>query len=126
MPKAKLVVAEDDAVLRDLYVKKFTTSDFEIHTAANGEEAVALVDSLKPDLLIADIHMPKMDGFEILKHYPKQARTFPIILLTNFEQGDFKLRAMELGADDYFVKKDMTIKSLVEMVEKLLAAGKSS
>lgn len=119
MPKGNILIAEDDAVLRNLYVKKFTMEGYQTRTAENGEEAIASIKAAQPDLLICDIHMPKVDGFQVLKEFPRASRSFPIIVLTNFDQGDFKLRAQELGADDYFVKKDMTIKSLVEMVEKL-------
>jgi DNA-binding response OmpR family regulator len=118
MSKGSILIAEDDAVLRNLYVKKFSVEGYETRTASDGEEAVKLINQQKPDMLILDIHMPKMDGFQVLKEFPKASRGFPIIMLTNFDQPDFKLRAEELGADDYFVKKDMTIKSLVEMVEK--------
>ncbi len=119
MAKGKILIAEDDAVLRNLYVKKFNMEGYETRTAEDGEQAIALIKAEKPDLLICDIHMPKVDGFQVLKEFPRASRSFPIIMLTNFDQADFKLRAQELGADDYFVKKDMTIRSLVEMVEKL-------
>ncbi len=119
MAKGKILIAEDDAVLRNLYVKKFNMEGYETRTAEDGEQAIALIKAEKPDLLICDIHMPKVDGFQVLKEFPRGSRPFPIIMLTNFDQADFKLRAQELGADDYFVKKDMTIRSLVEMVEKL-------
>ena len=119
MSKGNILIAEDDAVLRNLYVKKFSTEGYDVRTAEDGEQAVALVHQQKPDLLICDIHMPKMDGFQVLQAFPRQNRGFAVIMLTNFDQSDFKLRAQELGADDYFVKKDMTIKSLVTMVERL-------
>ncbi len=118
MSKGKILVAEDDAVLRDLFVKKFGMEGYDIVTAEDGEQALRLAAEYKPDLMLCDIHMPKADGFQVLKELPRALRTFPIIMLTNFDQADFKLRAQELGADDYFVKKDMTIRSLVQMVEK--------
>jgi DNA-binding response OmpR family regulator len=119
MAKGNLLIAEDDAVLRNLYVKKFTMEGYDVRTAEDGERTIAMLREQAPDLLICDIHMPKVDGFQVLKEFPKAARKFPVIMLTNFDQDDFKLRAQELGADDYFVKKDMTIRSLVDMVEKL-------
>ncbi len=119
MSKGNILIAEDDAVLRNLYVKKFTTEGYEVQTAEDGEQAIAAIKAKEPSLLICDIHMPKVDGFQVLKEFPKESRKFPAIMLTNFDQADFKLRAQELGADDYFVKKDMTIKSLVQMVERL-------
>ncbi len=120
--KGSILIAEDDAVLRSLYVKKFEISGYAVRTAPDGEEAVKEVEKQAPDVLILDIHMPKLDGFQVLERFPKDKRNFPIILLTNFDQTDFKIKAGQLGADDYFVKKDMTIRSLLEMVERLLAA----
>jgi DNA-binding response OmpR family regulator len=116
MTKGKILIAEDDAVLRSLYVKKFSVEGYAVVTAEDGEQALKLIRDEKPQMVILDIHMPKMDGFQVLQQFPKQNRQFPVIMLTNFDQADFNLKAMELGADDYFVKKDMTIKALVDMV----------
>ncbi len=119
MSKGNILIAEDDAVLRSVYVKKFGTEGYDVRTAEDGEAAIRMIREQAPDLMLCDIHMPKMDGFQILKEFPRADRSFPVIMLTNFDQGEFKLQAQQLGADDYFVKKDMTIRSLVEMVEKL-------
>lgn len=121
MARGNILIAEDDPVLRNLYVKKFTIAGFQIRTAQNGEEAITAVLEQAPDLLILDIHMPKVDGFGVLEKFPKETRTFPVILLTNFEEEKYKERGRQLGADDYFVKKDMTIRSLLDMAERLLA-----
>lgn len=115
-----ILVAEDDAVLRSLYEKKFALEGFGTRCAVDGEEVIRMIKEKTPTLLLLDIHMPKVDGFQILREFPKATRAFPIIMLTNFEQAEFKLKALELGADDYFVKKDMTMRTLVEMVKRLL------
>jgi DNA-binding response OmpR family regulator len=120
MPRASILIAEDDPVLRNLYVKKFSVSGFDIRTTEDGEQTVKALEEKKPDLLILDIHMPKMDGFQVMEKFPKATRNYPVILLTNFEEPRYRERGKELGADDYFVKKDMTIRTLVEMVERLL------
>jgi DNA-binding response OmpR family regulator len=118
----EILIAEDDPVLRDVYIKKFGASpDFVIRTAANGEEALKLIAEKKPDILLLDINMPVLDGFGVLQKLPKADRQFPVIILTNFEDQQNRRRGEELGVDDYFIKKEMTIKSLYEMVEKLLA-----
>lgn len=122
MPNADILIAEDDAVLREVYTKKFTLSGYTIRTAQNGEEAIAELQKKEPDILILDINMPVLDGFGVLEKYPKSARTFPIIMLTNFGDEKNKERGMELGADDYFIKSEMTIRKLLEMVETLLRA----
>src|SRR3989338_5789658 len=126
MARGNILIAEDDPVLRNLYLKKFTIAGFQIRTSQNGEECIAAVLEQAPDLLILDIHMPKVDGFGVLEKFPKETRTFPVILLTNFEEEKYKERGRALGADDYFVKKDMTIRSLLDMAERLLAGRRQS
>lgn len=120
MAKGTVLIAEDDPVLRNLYVKKFTIGGYTIRTAENGQMAL---DSLRndgaPDVLVLDIHMPVMDGLQVLESLTKD-RPFPVIMLSNFSDDENQRKARELGADDYFIKKDMTIKSLLEMVERVL------
>jgi DNA-binding response OmpR family regulator len=120
MEKAKIIVAEDDTVLRDLYLRKFDKSAYDVRTAGNGQETLDLVAKEAPDLLLLDINMPVMDGFQVLEKLPKNQRAFPVIILTNFDDQTNRARGTTLGVDDYFVKKDMTVKSLIEMVERLL------
>ncbi len=120
MPKATILFAEDDEVLRSIYMKKFTGADYAVIPATDGEMAIKLIEQSPPDLLVLDINMPKVDGFQVLEHFPKEKRKFPIILLTNYDSDEIRTRGRGLGADDFFVKKDMTIKSLIEMAENLL------
>jgi len=120
MANADILIAEDDAVLREVYTKKFTLSGYTIRTAENGEEVIAEIKKKEPDILVLDINMPILDGFGVLAKYPKEGRTFPIIILTNFSDEKSKVRGTELGADDYFIKSEMTIHKLLEMVETLL------
>jgi DNA-binding response OmpR family regulator len=117
--KPDILIAEDDAVLRNLYIKKFSIAGYPIRAVEDGEQALKELDARFPNVLILDIHMPKMDGFQVLEKYPPAVRTFPVIMLTNFADERSKERGRELGADDYFIKKDMTIKSLLEMVDKV-------
>ena len=120
MARGNILIAEDDPVLRNLYVKKFSVAGFTIRTAEDGEQAINLIGEQIPEILILDIHMPKVDGFGVLEQFPKETRKFPVILLSNFEEEKYKQRGKEMGADGYFVKKDMTIRSLLEMTERLM------
>jgi len=119
MIKPDILIAEDDPVLRNLYIKKFSVAGYPIRAVEDGEQALKELAVRFPDVLVLDIHMPKMDGFQVLENYPKDKRAFPVVMLTNFADERSKERGRELGADDYFIKKDMTIKSLLEMVEKV-------
>ncbi len=124
MANADILIAEDDAVLREVYTKKFTLSGYVIRTAQNGEEAIAEIQKKTPDILVLDINMPVLDGFGVLQKYPRDTRSFPIIMLTNFGDEKNRQRGEEMGADDYFIKSEMTIRKLLEMVETLLKAKK--
>ena len=126
MARGNILIVEDDPVLRNLYVKKFSLAGFEIRTGADGEEAIKLLQEQAPDIMILDLHMPKIDGFGVLEKFPKEMRTYPVIILTNFEEPKNRERGKELGADDYFIKKDMTIRSLLDMAERLLATRRQA
>ncbi len=115
-----ILFAEDDPVLREIYRKKFTIAGYLVRTASDGAETVAFVEQKIPDALILDINMPGVNGFDVLKKYPKPERKFPIILLTNLADESTRARGEELGADGFFVKSEMTIKSLLIMVQDLL------
>ena len=122
MIKPDILIAEDDPVLRNLYVKKFSVAGFPIRAVEDGEKALAALQERFPQVLVLDIHMPKIDGFQVLEHYPKDTRSFPVIMLTNFGDEKNRQKGEELGADDYFIKSEMTIRKLLEMVDTLLKA----
>ncbi|HCI04189.1 MAG: response regulator [Candidatus Peribacteraceae bacterium] len=124
MKVANILIAEDDDMLRDVYTKKFTIAGFNIIAAKDGEEAIKEVLKMAPDIMIVDLNMPVIDGFGILEKFPKDQREFPIIVLTNFGNEENRDRAMKLGADEYFIKNEMTIKKLLQMVDCLLKAKK--
>jgi len=120
MAKFDLIIAEDDLVLRDLYIRKLDKNLYDVRTAENGQVALDLIRAKKPDLLLLDIGMPIMDGFEVLEKLSAGERTFPVIILTNMADQANREKGMKFNVADFFVKKDMTIKSLIEMIEKQL------
>jgi len=120
MSTPNILIAEDDAVLREVYVKKFSLSGFNIRTAENGQKAVELIEQEKPDLLVIDLNMPVMDGFSVLERFPRASRDFPILVLSNFGDTKNRERGLALGADDFFIKSEMTIKTLLDKVTSLM------
>lgn len=118
----KILLVEDDVLLRDMYSAKFGREGYDVHKAENGSEGVKMARELKPDVILLDIIMPKMDGFAALKELRKKAETkdIPVILLTNLGQDQDIEKGKKLGADDYFIKANHTPTEIVEKVKALL------
>jgi two-component system KDP operon response regulator KdpE len=104
MLKAKrILLAEDEIVLRDFVSRNLHARGFEVLEASNGLEALALWEREDPHLLILDIMMPRMDGFEVCRRVRLQS-VVPIIVLTALDAENDKVIALDLGADDYLTK----------------------
>lgn len=120
MPKILLV--EDDEMLHGMYTQKFKNQGYEVISAYNGVEGVELSEKEKPDLILLDVIMPKMDGFVALKKIRKNEVTagIPVILLTNLGQEEDVKKGKELGANDYFIKANHTPQEVVDKVHSVL------
>lgn len=119
--KIILIVEDDEVLLRALYVF-FHGSEYTIATAADGEIAVNMTQRLKPDIVLLDLLLPKMDGFrylEIIKSMP-DFKDMPIIVLSNLGDKNDIERAKKLGAQDYFIKADVQLEKLAEIVKNAL------
>lgn len=117
MPK-RIMVVDDEPRLVSVVEAYLEQEGFEVATASNGQEALFAARESRPDLIILDVMMPEMDGFEFMRAHRKEAET-PIILLTaKVEEGD-KVIGLELGADDY-VTKPFRPRELVARVRAVL------
>lgn len=118
----KILIVEDDPFLSQMYSTKLTTSGYEIDTAEDGEKALEHIKSNKPDLVLLDIVLPKMDGIEVLKTVratPEIAGT-KIIMLSNLGQESEIERGLKEGANDYIVKSHYTPSEVVAKIIQLL------
>jgi DNA-binding response OmpR family regulator len=107
-----LLVDDEDKILRFLALK-LKLFDYDVTTATNGRDAMALVKSINPDILVLDILMPVMDGFEVLEQLRKFS-ALPVVVLS--AKGDNAERALELGAND-FISKPFKPEELVASIE---------
>jgi DNA-binding response OmpR family regulator len=117
-PKRILLVEDDDA-LANVYLMRLQAEGFETRRVANGEEALAAALSYKPDLVVLDVMMPKVSGFDvldILRNTPETAN-LKVIMLTALSQDSDKDRADSLGADDYLVKSQVVIADVIERIK---------
>lgn len=120
MPKIMLV--EDDNNLREIYGERLLAEGYEIVSASDGEEALALAVKERPDLIISDVMMPKISGFDmldILRQTPETKNT-KIIMMTALSQLEDKDRANKLGADKYLVKSQVTLEDVARVVHDIL------
>ncbi len=120
--KVTLLIVEDDKFLRDLETQKLSKEQMTIYTAMDGEEGVALATEHKPDIILLDILLPGIDGFEVLsriRQNPDLAKTL-VIMLSNFGQRDDIEKARALGAEKFLIKANYTLDEIVEEVRTLV------
>ena len=101
-----IVVADDDAQIDGLIAFRLQRLGFIVHVGQNGAEALDLIRSVSPNLVVLDVMMPVMDGFEVLREMKRDSETWdiPAIMLTAREMEEDKLKGFELGAVDYVTK----------------------
>lgn len=122
-PGAKrILIIEDDKFLRDLCIKGLDQLGFCVDSALDGTGGLKKIIDDKPDLVLLDIVMPDIGGFEILKrirtHKDKAIAKIPIIVLSNLGQDDNVRKGLELGADDYLIKADFTVDGIAKKIKK--------
>jgi len=118
----KILLIEDDPFLLSMYSTKFELEGFNIVTADNGEKGLEMAKEEKPNIILLDILMPKMNGFEVLAGLKsnQETREIPVILLTNLNQKDEVERGMALGADDYLIKAHFMPSEVVGKIQKII------
>lgn len=118
----KILIIEDDDFFRGLIGKKLLFEEFDVYMASNGEEGLAKIKEQKPELVLLDMLLPSMDGFEVLakiKEDPALAATAVIIASNLVEKEDVD-RALKMGAIDYMIKSQYTPEMIVEKVKKAM------
>lgn len=116
------MLVEDDTNLREIYQARLSAEGYEIVTAKDGEEALALAVKEKPDLIILDVMMPKVSGFDVLDILRSTAeiKNTKVIMMTALSQAEDKERADKLGADRYLVKSQVTLEDVVRVAKEVL------
>jgi DNA-binding response OmpR family regulator len=115
----KVLLVEDDDALASVYETRLQAEGFDIRRVPNGEDALASALQYKPDLIVLDVMMPKVSGFDvldILRNTPETTNV-KIIMLTALSQDSDRQRAEQLGVDDYLVKSQVVIADVVERIK---------
>lgn len=118
----KLLLVEDDDFLLNTYKIKFDEMKYEVMVAKDGEEALNILNSWLPDAIILDLMLPNMDGYQFLEIFKrtKQFEKIPVLVASNLGgEKDIK-RAYSLGADDFLVKGDLSLRELVSRLNAII------
>ncbi len=119
----KILIVEDEVAMRHALADKFKNSGFEVFTAPDGEAGLAVANKKKPDLVMLDILMPKMDGISLTKNIREGnswGKEVPIIMLTNLTDPDSVSEVAGYGVFDFLVKTDWRLDDVVNLVKKKL------
>lgn len=121
----KILLAEDDIQLIDMYRRKFELEGFEVFVAEDGQEALDILNTFIPDIILLDIMMPKVNGLEVLRHIRQDPlkKDFLVVILTNLGNESTAEEIYKLGATDYIVKADMTPLEVVSRVKEILKSN---
>lgn len=116
-----LIVEDDEVLLRALYLV-FHENDYTIATASDGDTGLKMAERMKPDIILLDLLLPKMDGFDFLKFIKadQALKDIPVVVLSNLGDQDSITKAKELGALDYFIKSATNLSELNDRIAKIL------
>ncbi len=117
-----LEIAEDEDMLLKVMSSQFDRKEFDVLTATDGEQGLAVALSKHPDLILLDLLMPKMDGITMLKHLREDSwgKNVPVIILTAFKDVNHINEVAKFGVTDYLVKSDFQLSEIVEKVKQKL------
>ena len=121
---AKILLVDDDPLLVRMYQKKLENDGYEVGTADDGDIALNKVKEFKPDLILLDVMMPKVNGYEVLKSLKadKNTQNIPVIMLTNVGSSDDDVqKGLDLGAVAYLIKASNRPSTVVSKVKEILS-----
>lgn len=120
--KTYIFIVEDDKFLRELLVRKLKLQGFKTAAAIEGGEALKKIKEESPQLILLDLVLPGIDGFEVLKQLKQEAQTekIPVIILSNLGQKEEVERGLKLGANDYLIKAHFTPDEVIRKINEVL------
>ena len=120
--KILILIVEDDKFLRELITRKLTEEGYKISDAVDGEEGIEKIKKENPDLILLDLILPGIDGFNVLSQLKDNSKLskIPVIILSNLGQREDVEKGLKLGAADYLIKAHFTPGEIVEKIKKTL------
>lgn len=124
----KVLIIEDDQFYAKIYRKKFEVEGHQVESCPDGEEGFETAKKFLPDVILLDIMMPKMDGFEVLDKLRAEPHTaqIPVVMMTNLSTEEDKAKAQQKGATLYIVKSDLTPSQVTTAIKAALPESKSA
>jgi two-component system, OmpR family, response regulator len=116
---ARVLIVDDEPYITDLVATALRYEGFEVAVAANGREALSLVESFRPELLVLDVMLPDVDGFEVQRKLVDRGRHLPVLFLTARDATEDKVRGLTIGGDDY-VTKPFSLEELIARIRAIL------
>lgn len=118
----KILIIDDDPFILDMYALKFREDGFQVESARDGKEGLKKIKEYNPEVILLDIVMPVMDGFDVMHQLKKDniAPNTTVVLLSNLGQKDDVDRGMRLGAHDYIIKAHFTPTEVVNKIKTLI------
>lgn len=118
----KILIVEDEVALIDLYQTRLTQDGFEVIKATDGAAGISLAQLEKPNLILLDILMPKVDGYEMLKNLKEldTTKNIPVIIFSNLSQNEEIEKGLKLGAKDFIIKSSVTPTEISQRVKDYL------
>lgn len=121
----KVLIVEDDKDICEMYAIKFMKQGFTVYTAGDGKSAITKYKNKKPDIILLDIMMPNVDGYQVLKEVRKNINQYiPVIMLTNLDASDFTRESNFDDIDAYLIKSHHSPSEIVEKTIEVLKLNK--
>ncbi|MBI4709308.1 MAG: response regulator [Candidatus Portnoybacteria bacterium] len=124
----KILVVEDDKFLRELISKKIKSEGYEVIPVVDGEEALRKIREDQPALILLDLILPGINGFEVLerlkKDFPEEIKKIPVIILSNLGQREDVQKGISLGANDFLIKAHFTPGEIINKIRQVLEGKK--
>jgi two-component system OmpR family response regulator len=118
-PEARLLVVDDEPSIRELLTASLRFAGFDVQAAADGNEALRLAESHKPDLVVLDVMLPDLDGFAVTRRLRERGREMPVLFLTARDDTSDKIAGLTVGGDDY-VTKPFSLEEVVARIRAIL------
>ena len=118
--KNRLLVVDDEESLRTVLCSELVSEGFKVQNAGDGDEAIAILDKEEFDLVLLDIKMPRVNGFDVLKHVKERHPATKVVMLTGFADLKNAIESKKLGAED-FVSKPYDLVDLLTTIERVLS-----